>query len=172
MRRLFWIIFGLMLVDYLAMVLWSFPHLAKASDGLMPFDLRPLGYSLEDGRTYLAALGAAGRNYYLNVQHKLDTAFPALEAVVFVVAFRWLYRPPLRHFLAALAVLGAAFDYLENAAVAEMLQAGSQQVTAAMVAAASRWTVLKSAAVTLAMLALLIGLARAILQKRRAQNDG
>ena len=57
--------------------------------------------------------------------------------------------------LAAVAVAGSLFDYLENHAVSVMLRAGPDGLTAEMVASASRWTVLKSAFSALAMTALL-----------------
>jgi hypothetical protein len=158
-RYLFRLLLAVMFAVYLAMLLWSLPHLRATAGGLAPFDLRPAGYSLAEAQALLAALGAEGRNYYLTVQQSLDSAYPALLAVVLVLAFRALAPGWPGLGLSVLAVLGSGFDYLENARVAVLLRAGPEAVTAEMVAAANRATVLKSAAVTLAMVALLVLLA-------------
>ena len=59
--------------------------------------------------------------------------------------------------IAATALPIVAFDYLENFAVAHMLKLGSEGIVPAQVAAASRWTLLKSAWPSVAM-TLLLGL--------------
>jgi hypothetical protein len=53
--------------------------------------------------------------------------------------------------MAAVALPVGAFDYLENHAVAQMIDAGAAGLTAGLVATASKWTVLKAGASTLAM---------------------
>jgi len=161
MRTLFWVLFAAMAAVYLTMLFWSLPFLRDASGGLMPFDLRPGGYSPDEARVFLAALGDTGRDFYLHTQQMLDSAYPALLAVVLVMAFQRLFDGALKWVLSSVALLAAAFDYLENAGVAAMLRAGANGVSADMVAAASRWTVLKSATATIAITALLIGLALA-----------
>jgi hypothetical protein len=143
------------------MLLWSLPHLRALSGGLAPFDLRPGGYDLAAAQALLAALGAAGRSYYLNVQQSLDSAYPALYAVVMVWAFRALAPGWWGRLLGLLALAGAGFDYLENARVAALLRADPGAVTAPMVAAASQATLAKSVAVTAALLVLIALLARA-----------
>jgi hypothetical protein len=56
-----------------------------------------------------------------------------------------------RWIVGAIALPVAFFDYLENHAVAKMIEAGSAELTADLVAAASQYTVLKAGASTLAM---------------------
>jgi hypothetical protein len=46
-----------------------------------PFDIRPLGYSYEEARSFLAATGEQGRAYYLSRQLILDTVYPPFYAV-------------------------------------------------------------------------------------------
>ena len=167
MRLMFWAIFAAMTGVYLAMVFWSLPAITAGAGGLLPFDLRATGYSFDQARAFLAATSDETRAFYLNVQQGLDMAFPALMAVTLVMAFRFLFRGAVRLVLSSLAVLAAGLDYLENAAVAVMLRAGADGLNEAMVAAASRWTVLKSAIVTLVLIALLAGLAMAFLRRRR-----
>ena len=158
MRLIFWMMFAVMLGVYLVMVLWSLPLLMADAGGLPVFDLRPAGYSFDEAQAFLAALSPEGRAFYLDVQQWLDTAYPALMGVTLVMAFGFLFRGALRWIAIVFALAGAVFDYLENAAVAGMLRAGSEGITPDMVATASRWTLLKSGAVTLAMLMLIAGL--------------
>ena len=157
MRLIFWMMFIAMAGVYLAMALWSIPKIAADTGGLLAFDLRPMGYSFVEAQAFLAALSDGGRVFYLNVQHMLDSAYPALMAVVLVMAFNHLFAGWLRWATIVLALAGAGFDYMENAAVAVMLRAGDG-LSEATVATASQWTVLKSGAVTLALLALIVGL--------------
>lgn len=168
MRMIFWILFTVMVGVYLVMALWSIPKITADAGGLLAFDLRPTGYSFAEAQAFLTALSDEGRGFYLNVQHMLDGAYPALFAVVMVMAFNHLFAGWPRWGAIALALAGAGFDYMENTAVAVMLRAGDE-LSAAMVATASQWTVLKSGAVTLALLALIAGLLMAWLRKRKAR---
>ena len=163
-RLLFWLLVGITVAVYLAMVTWSLPLIQAAAGGLMPFDMRPTGYGFEEARAFLAALTPEGADFYRSTQHLLDLFFPGLIAATLYFAIaalleRWLGGS---RWLAALpVVLVALFDWLENAAVSTMLAAGADGVTPDMVAAASRWTLLKSiastAAYTLVLVLLLIG---------------
>lgn len=161
MSRVFWALFALTTALYLAMTLWSLPQLSALAGGQAMFDLRPSGYDLTTARTILDGLGAAGRDFYLRVQQPLDALFPPLEALVLSLAFLRLYSRAVARPLILLAIAAAAFDLMENVGVATMLRAGPDGVSAEMVAVASRWSVMKSASVTFAMLALLAGLAMA-----------
>jgi hypothetical protein len=156
-----WVFFTLAMLVYLTMILWTLPHLRQAAGGRLAFDLQPTGYQPAEARALVAALGAEGRAFYLNVQHRLDTAYPALLAVALALAFRLLARGCIVWALTALAVLAAAFDYLENMAVAVLLRAGPESISDAMVESASRWTQLKSSAASVALFALIILLVRA-----------
>lgn len=152
------------LAVYLVMVLWSLPRITDWAGGLVPFDMRPLGYSPEEARAFLLALPAEGRAFYLDVQHKLDLVFPGLMALSLVLGFRHLAPGASAFVLGLLAVSAAGFDYAENAAVAALLSADP---TDAALVAASRLTLTKSIFVTLALSALLILLVRAGLKRWR-----
>lgn len=168
MRLIFWVLVALMTGVYLTMVFWSLPIITQASGGLMPFDLRPSGYGFEDVMHLLEAMPEDTKRFYLQVQHKLDSVFPALMAVVFVMAFQRLFHGSPKFIFSAVAVLAAGFDYLENAAVAELLNMSMIDLTRETVKMASLWTLLKSVAVTLAISALLVGLVLAWMRKRKA----
>ena len=78
MHRAFWISFIFATGVYLSMVFWSLPFIAGQAGGLAPFDMRPTGYSVTEARAFTQALTEEGRAFYLDVQHKLDFAYPAL----------------------------------------------------------------------------------------------
>lgn len=162
-RAAFWTLFAATVIVYGVMVLWSLPILSEAADGLIPFDMRPAGYGLSEAQAFLAALPPDAVAFYLGVQHLLDTLYPALLTATLFFAIAALAPARIggwRWLLAATALPGAVFDWLENAAVAAMLNAGADGVTPELVATANRWTVLKSAFTTFAMAVLVVLLVR------------
>ncbi len=167
MARLLWIAWLAAGAVYLAMLAWSLPHLTALAGGLPMFDMRPGGYSGDEARALLAALGDDGRAFYLNVQHRLDAVFPALEALALSLSFPRLFPRLVSRVLIAVSLAAAAFDWLENVAVADLLRADPLAVTAPMIAVASRWSVLKSGCVSVAMTALLVGLGLALWRRVR-----
>lgn len=177
MRRIFfWALVGATLAVYGAMVVWTLPVISAGAGGLAPFDMRPGGYDFAAAQQFLAALSPEAAAFYDNVQHKFDLAYPALAALTLFFALAALLPRELgilRFALAAPTALVAIFDYLENHAVAGMLAAGPSGLTPTMVEAASRWTILKSGATTVAMtllLALLLWRGIAAL-RRRTRNQ-
>jgi len=158
-QRLYALLFAVMLAVYLAIVLWALPAISRGAGGLVPFDLRPTGYSAEAARTFLAALTPQGRALYLGPQKWLDMAYPALLAAVLALAFWHLISPRLqllRVGLVSISVAAAGFDYLENIRVRLLLLASPDAVTDAMAQAASFATVMKSALASVAFMALLV----------------
>ena len=158
-RVLFWGLFSLTIATYATMLWWSLPTVAGAAGGLVPFDMRPGGYSFAEAQEFLSALTPEGANFYVKSQQKLDLAYPALLALTLffaiaaklprrIGAWRWL--------VAGIALPVAVFDYLENHSVAQMVDAGPTGITMHLVATASQWTVSKAGASTLAMTLLLI----------------
>jgi hypothetical protein len=157
LRPAFWFSFVVAQALYLAIVLWSLPQIATSADGLPPFDMQPMGYGFDMAQNFLRALPDAGRDFYLGTQHLLDTAYPAALGLMFVLGFSALFRGWVRSVLCVAALAVVCFDYLENAAVTDLLVAGPERVTTEMVALASRWTVLKSIGTAICYLALIAG---------------
>ncbi|MDA5095520.1 hypothetical protein O2N63_15630 [Aliiroseovarius sp. KMU-50] len=158
------------IVVYLAMVLWSLPIISGDAGGLMPFDLRPGGYSYDEAQEFLSALGPQGRTHYLGPQHWLDLFYPGLMALSLVLAYLILFARKWAVLFSAVAVLAAVFDWAENSAVAEMLNAGVDGVSESLVGWASVLTILKSGAVTLAMLLLLLGCGRVLVRRYQERS--
>ena len=161
--RLFWFVIAVTLADYCVMIFWSIPKISAQAGGLTVFDMRPGGYSFDEAKTFLAALSPEGAAFYINVQHKLDAAYPALLALTLGWAilrlapanwglWRWL--------LAATALPGTVFDYRENLDVSSMLKLGPNGITPQLVEAASLHSQLKvvSTSVAMAILLVLLGI--------------
>lgn len=155
------------MIIYLVMVLGTLGHLTDLA-GVLPFDLRPTGYSQVDAEGLLQALGESGRHYYLTRQIPLDTLYPALLALTLISALRWRsfrFGPTLMTKIGgALAILAATFDYLENLGISLMLLSGSES-DLALVKAASTASILKSALTTAAILAVITTLLPIWLQR-------
>lgn len=159
---------------YLTMVMWVLPKISAAANGLIPFDMRPTGYTHEEAINFLQALSVEGRDLYLGLQHTLDTLYPGLLAIVLVIAFAKLATPLWAAIFGLFAIAGNACDYLENIGVKNMLAAfdsSSEMVTLEMVATVSDWTVFKSAATSIAYIALLVLLIKWAIVKVRTKSQ-
>ena len=172
-RRLaYGLLFAATTMVYLFMALWTLPEIAASAGGLQAFDLRPAGYSEAQARAFLAALNDDGRALYVGLQHRLDTAYPALLALNLVFALFWAFPRAgnaARVVFSAIPSGTAVFDYLENLRVGAMLAMPPESVTADIIAAASSATVMKSILATVAFVLLLLGLAKwlFVMWKRR-----
>lgn len=145
---------------YMLMISVTLAHI-EAVSGQVPFDMRPLGYHLEDAAMLLETLGAEGRAYYLSYQILLDTFYPAMLALTLIATFSWFGRgmpgSKLVRFGIILSVGCALFDYLENIGIAAMIWSWPE-VSLPLVYAASTATIVKSILTSLAvLLALLVG---------------
>lgn len=168
-KKLYWALFAATMIVYGAMLLWSLPNVSTQAAGLIPFDLRPGGYSFEDAQTFVTALTPEGAAFYLGTQHLLDLFYPAMIGLVVLFALWHLsatWPTWLRLVLAAVPILSAVFDYLENNAVTKMVTAGPDGLTADLVASASQWTLLKSGFSTVGMTAVVALLVANFVRKR------
>ncbi len=154
---------------YLAMLLVTMPHLSAiaGAGGLADtrmFDMRPVGYDAETARALLIALGERGRDDYLHIQQRLDTAFPVLNGLSLFIGLSWvgsrlgLSRIAATLIAAALAIPAAGLDLAENHAVAVMLTTPPDSFDPELAASASRISVAKSVVVSTAMTLLVVGL--------------
>lgn len=158
------------------MVFGTLAHLSEIAEGAQPFDLRPLGYSVGEARSFLTMLGEAGRTYYADVQLLLDTLYPAVYALSRALAIWWLSMPgrlraePVPLVLRSLVIIppiaAAAFDYWENTLIAEMLAAGPA-VANDVVSTASIATQLKSVAGVVSEITMISFAGLAFLRRRR-----
>lgn len=168
MPRIFWVFFAAMIIVWLTMNLWSAPRIEEMAGGLRLLDMRLGGYSFEEVRDFLTALGDEGTALYLDVQLWLDMLFPPLLATVLFLCFRWLFPGWPGLVIGTLSLSSIGVDYLENAALAGMLRAGAARVTPEMVATASQWTMAKWLLALIGAAALGIGIALRLRRRWRA----
>ncbi len=145
------LILGLTALNYAAMLVYSGPVLINAAGGLWPFDVRIMGYTVEEATQYVTTITPEGRLFYLEVQQMLDTFFPALLAIsLMITLFRLAPKLPVLYLF---PITGALFDYYENAAVAQILLTNAPDQ--GLVEMASLLTGLKFAAIAISLLAIL-----------------
>ncbi|WP_294227348.1 hypothetical protein [uncultured Shimia sp.] len=159
MQRVFWSSFAAATAIYLVMVFWTMPTISDAAGGMVPFDMRPFGYTAQEARNFLTSLTADGRDFYLSVQLRLDLIYPALLGIMLIVGFQNLFERPWSMVFSFVALIMVSADYLENYMVATMLHSGADGLEDSVVSFASFWTRCKSAAATLAIVGLLSGAA-------------
>ncbi|MHC9236286.1 hypothetical protein ACX9MO_11665 [Pseudooceanicola sp. 502str34] len=142
-----------------ANVFWTVPHLSPVVEGvtLRPFDMRLGRYDTADARIYLRALGPEGISFYRNVQLTLDLFLPAAIFTAAALAARAFYARPVRRAVICLAIAAVGADYLENAALAHMLEMGPAELSSGIVGPASVLTRIKLVLYLLTALALLPG---------------
>lgn len=157
MRRAFWLSFAVAMGIYLTMVLWSVPFIVQNSGGQAPFDMRPMGYSLDDAKGFLGALSDEGRAFYLDVQQKLDIAYPALIGLSLILGLQLVLRKPWGTVFGVVALMATAADYFENYLVAGLLETPVEELDATTVQVASFLTMSKSMGHMICFVALLVG---------------
>ncbi len=156
-KVIFWAIFLATMGIYAAMLVWTLPSIQQEAGGLVPFDLRPTGYTYEEAMAFILSLSENGRKLYLGPQRWLDIIYPAGLALTIGLAIAALV--PLtkvwKFLFAIVAVPGMCFDYLENGAVRSLLLTTPDTINATAVETASRYTVLKSVFDTAAFVVLI-----------------
>ena len=165
----YWVVFAGTLAVYFTMLTWTLPGISADAGGLIPFDMRPMGYTPDEARSFLAALGDKGRALYLGPQHLLDLLYPLLLCIVLAGAVSALITNwKLRGVLFAAILGGMLADYCENIFVAMMLNHPGV-IPDHMATNANLATVLKSGLTGVAMVAVLGALILAAMKRWRPQ---
>ncbi|MDO6520445.1 hypothetical protein Q4578_02550 [Shimia thalassica] len=157
MQRAFWISLTCAMGLYLLMVFWSIPFVAYEAGGQVPFDMRPMGYGLDEARSFLQALTAEGRAFYLGTQLKLDLVYPALLGLSLILGLQLVIRQPWSTAFGVVALMATASDYFENFLISVMLHTPVDEIDEATVQVASFLTLSKSIGHTVCFVALLTG---------------
>jgi hypothetical protein len=129
-----------------AMHQWALPRIAELTDKTYSrtceapclFDARQRGYTFDDAKAYLDALGRTGRDYYATWYIPIyDLAFPVTLFVFGLVFCLWMtqperrfavhLRPSLRLAILIVPIGLFLFDIVENASVLWMLKAYPDQ---------------------------------------------
>jgi len=161
-------------IVYLIMVLVTLPHLRDLSGGMDAFDMLPGGYGFGDATTFLTAIGAEGRSYYLSRQIPLDMVYPGLFAISYALVWKWFLAkatglPDMLGAVMFLPLFAGLADYAENAGIVAML-IKFPDLSEMLVATASTFTIIKAVSTTLFFVAL-VGLILVVaFQKIRSKN--
>ena len=125
-------------------------QLAAETAGLLPYDLRIMGYDLHEARDYLRALTPEGFALYQGPVMAAHYLFPALMGLCFL----WWMRPFKGVFgmvCHLVAMSYTALDWGENMLIQRLLAAGPDWVNPSDIFAASAFTQGKFAAFVLAV---------------------
>ena len=155
--RIVLIFFALAIAAYLVMLLVTIPAIRESTGGVEVFDLRYMGYSVDEARFILSSLPEAAKSYYSGVQIPIDFAYPLLLALFGAFTLGWARRRvAIPRWTIVLPFFVVFFDYLENIFVLLMLR-GSDSTR--LISVANIWTVSKSISTTLVMSGLVVILA-------------
>ncbi len=168
MPRIFWVVLAALLVSWLSMNLWTAPKIEALAGGARLLEMRITGYSLDDVRAFINAIGDEGTALYLDAQLPLDMIFPPLLAAVLFLGYRWLFGGMAGLVIGAAALTTVVVDYSENAAVAAMLRAGPDGLTPELVSRAHGWTAMKWSLSFIGLVTLVVGVIRRLRQNRSA----
>lgn len=161
------LVFALMFTTaglYLTMVVWSLPYITAEADGLLPFDLRPFGYSVEQAEAFNNALSDEGRVFYLETQLLLDLVFPPMLALLLILVAFVFWQGLARWVIIALALLTVTADLTENMLLAQVLTLFNPRLAEE----ASFWTIVKSGATSLVFGLIIVMLATKIWRRMRS----
>jgi hypothetical protein len=157
----------------------TLPHLRLLAGGAEPFDVRPQGYSYEEARAFLTAIGAEGRAYYLNPELLLDTFYPLLFAVSRALALWWLTMPGrlrpgatpggIRWTLIGVVAVETVLDFTENTCIAVMIWMWPD-LSPPLVLVSSLATRLKFLAAAVTEISMIVLAAAALIRRLRAKK--
>ncbi|MDJ0822919.1 MAG: hypothetical protein QNJ09_14050 [Paracoccaceae bacterium] len=143
-----------------AVMAWEVYYILKpAAEGLAPFDMRPMGYTVADVYDYLSRISERGRAVYLVEMRLLGWVFPLLLALLMAAVLWHLARSwhVWSRMLLLMPIAGyMVMDLCENALVGELLRSGADEFDPRTAMLASEFTVTKSALIVVSVI-LLVG---------------
>lgn len=160
-------------VTYGALVAVGATNLALGEKGLLPFDLRLLGYSQGEAEAYLGLLTQAQADLYTGLLRRIDTAFPMLMGLWMGGCLWGLTRhlhPWSRVILLVVPASYTVMDLCENALVSELVRGFANRPDPGLVALASSYTITKFVTLFVAFALLLAMILRNISTSRRRQG--
>ena len=161
---------------YFTMVGYTIPMLLSYTNGLLIFDMRPMGYSYAETVTLLDSLGPMGIESYITTQLGLDWIYPACFMLTYSIGILWVYKKlatgaRIARIGALIAVLAGLFDYLENIHLYKILSS-YPKIDEDFIFSSNITTILKSGATTVAMSIFLLGLIRWCFVSLMAKKKG
>ena len=168
-QRVLWFFIATTVV-YLTMLLYTLPAVERFAQGKELFDLSPTGYSYKDAVSLLEALGAEGRDVYLNLQLPIDFIYPGLFAIAYSLLLTWIFSKSYAahsaiYYFAVIPFCAGLFDYLENIGILGMIKS-YPNVPRELVIVSSTFTVLKSGFTTIFFILFFVGIFK-VIKKRQ-----
>jgi hypothetical protein len=130
---------------YFCMLGVTIPAVEEYTNGMIIFDLNPLGYTFSYAAALIDTLGEEGISVYLTRQLPLDFLYPGLMGLTGAVIIALLVSNRTRYgpYLICLPLAAGLTDYLENITIVTMLrQSPEPHIWTA--SAASLFTIAKS----------------------------
>jgi hypothetical protein len=157
-----WLLFMVLSQSMLiSMSIWTFPFISSRAQGREAFDMRPMGYSVDDARAFLGAIDKKGISFYKEIQLPLDIVYPLLICLFILCTLVILARalnggrlsgefkaPRWLSWLMTIPLLGMLSDYFENICVFMMLS-NPLRVSDIIIHAANFFTLAKSISTTI-----------------------
>ena len=147
----------------------TIPMIVEQANGLEVFDLRPMGYSIDEARLFIESLTSEGKFIYTKIQLPLDFIYPVLLALFSVDTIsylkRWIYVPKWIFYV---PVFACVFDYLENISIYLMLRENCSDY---IIWIGSFFTISKSIMTTISLTAILILTVISIYRYRKGSNE-
>jgi len=147
----------------LAMNVFIIPKIEAGGDRI--FDMRTLGYSVDEAKAFVKSLDQERTNIYLNVQLPLDFVFPVFYTIFFSLLWIALTKNKKLLFLTPLL---AVFDYLENSFSIVMLKNHDFSPTIAKLGSVS--TIIKNVLMYVIILALLVAIIVKVVKTVKAKK--
>ncbi len=146
-------VFAFAMLIYSIMLEVTIPHLVAESNGMAIFDMRPLGYSVEEAMRLIKQMSSSGIDYYRVVQLPLDFVYPVLLGAFGAMSLGYFSKwVRIYNVYYVLPVMVTLFDYLENFGIYLML---SDLNSLLIIRLASLCSVIKSLSTTILMCYLL-----------------
>jgi len=153
-KRKGWLLMTIAMIIYFVMMMYTIPFISNNHEILI-FDLRPLGYSMQNANDILNSLSRTQLNVYKNIQLPLDMFYPPLLGLAGYFLFRDISKQfRVYKYLLFLPFITIIGDLLENVFIYIMLSGGSVESFNIF---ASSFTVIKSISTTVFLSLLFLG---------------
>lgn len=158
---------------YFLMLGVTIPAVENYTNGMLIFDLKPLGYTHSYAISLIETLGDKGITVYLTRQLPLDFLYPGLMGLTGAVIIALLVSKQSRFapYVICLPLLAVFMDYMENITVVTMLLQ-SPEPSYWTATAASLFTILKTVLSTVYYLSLLMLLMMRLIHYIKQKSGG
>ena len=138
---------------YLIMMVYTIPEIRSETGGIEIYDMRPGGYTVEEGYEILDNITVRGLNIYRSIQLPLDFLYPMLFCLFLYNLWITLFNKGILYNIRWITMSVMAFDYLENMGIYWILEKQS----ALSIRITSFMSLSKAISTSLVMTILMIG---------------